>query len=460
MMKQFASLSLSLLFCISASVYADNGGGKNGSNAGINVLNGTTLDGSRQGASIGFVDIDGDGIADKIVGAPFATSSSNTGAVLVYKGDAMGGFSSSPSMLLSGDDNYGFSFVNPGDVDGDGKDDFVVGAINGDGPDVSLSGSVTLYQGGRNSNYNQGGGKVIAKLAGEGPMDKFGYFVAAGDLNNDGKKDLIVGAPYNTNDPALYQGGAVYIYFAPNFTKKVLLHASSLNKGLGWSGATGDINGDGIADLCISATGKVLCYYGAQNFNPSLDAPDVIIKSAGAGFGKALAVIGGEIVIGAPNAVISGKRDTGSVFIVTGGIGTRTINADTTSSDLIVRIDGSALFDRFGFSISPTGGLDFAASAPMADMDEYNRLTGKVYFFMGEDISGATTLADASFFNGVMRSSGYGSALASAQNSRLLIGAPRTDMDTGAVVMVDLTTGQDVPGGGSGGSSGGGGECP
>jgi len=42
-----------------------------------------------------------------IVGAPYAVSASNTGAILVYRGNAIGDFSSSPSMSLEGDDNYG-----------------------------------------------------------------------------------------------------------------------------------------------------------------------------------------------------------------------------------------------------------------------------------------------------------------------------------------------------------------
>ena len=467
------SVALSVLFCISAFGYTDDRTEKGGGNSENKILKGVTLAGSRQGLSIGFVDIDGDGIDDKIVGAPYASSSSNTGAVLVYKGDAMGGFSPSPSMLLAGDDNYGFSFINLGDVDGDGREDFAVGAIHGDGSDVSLSGSVTVYKGGRNWNYDEGHGKVIAKLSGEGPMDKFGLSISAGDLNDDGQKDLIVGAPFNTNDPAIYQGGAVYIYFAPDFANKVVFHASSVNKGLGWGTASGDINGDNIPDLCISASGKVLCYYGAINFNPSIDSPDVMIKSASSGFGKALAVIKdlnsdgfGDIVIGAPNAVVNGNRDTGSIYLVKGGIGLRTVNADTPSSNLIVRIDGAALFDRFGVSIYPTGDIDgdqkpdFAVGAPMADLDAFRQLAGKVYLFMGMDISGSTTLADSAVFEGFARDQGYGTSLAVADNTRLLIGAPRTDSDTGLVSMVDLSTGQSVPGGSSGGSAGAGDECP
>jgi len=459
MIKRIIFCTFILSFCVISSGYTDNSGNK--------ILKGFTLTGSRQGQSVGFVDVDGDGIADKILGAPYASSSSNTGAVLAYKGSADGGFSMSPFMIMKGDDNYGFTFVNLGDVDRDGKEDFAVGAINGDGADVSLSGSVTIYKGGRNSNYDEGRGKIIAKLSGEGPMDKFGISISAGDLNGDGMKDLIVGAPFNTNDPAIYQGGAVYVYFAPDFINKAALYASSVSKGLGWSAATGDINGDNISDLCISAGGKVLCYYGAQDFNPSIDSPDVTIKSASSGFGKSIAVTEDlNIVIGAPNAVVNGTRDRGSIYVVKGGSGKRTVNVDTPSADLIVRIDGGALFDRFGASIAVVGNIEngqnngFAVGAPMNDLDSFRHLSGKVYFFKGEDISSSSTLSNSTVFEGAARDQGYGTSLAGSEHGELLIGAPRTEMDTGWVSMVDISTGQVVPGGDSGGSTGSGDECP
>ncbi|MBI4649808.1 FG-GAP repeat protein [Candidatus Desantisbacteria bacterium] len=221
-----SSVTFFVLFCFDALSYAD----------------GITLVGSKQGQSVGFIDIDGDGIDDEIIGAPYANLHLKSGAILVYMGNTYGRFFPRPFVLLSDDDNYGFSFKNIGDTDGDGREDFAVGAINGGGPDVSLSGSVIVYKG------YKGSKKIISKLSGEGAMDKFGFFISAGDLNGDGKRDLIVGAPFNTNDPSIYQGGAVYVYLAPYFTSKIAIYASSINKGLGWSAEAGDINGDNIDD--------------------------------------------------------------------------------------------------------------------------------------------------------------------------------------------------------------------
>ena len=105
--------------------------------------------------------------------------------------------------------------------------------------------------------------------------------------------------------------------------------------------------------------------------------------------------------------------------------------------------------DRFGSSITPTsdidgdGKADLAVGAPMAGSDALP-LSGRVYFFRGKDVSGAATLADATVIEGVARDQGYGTSLAATKEGLLLIGAPRTDMDAGAVFLVDLATGQTV----------------
>lgn len=460
---------LSLVLTVLAGVISHGcSGGNKGSSNTQATLN---LTGARQGQAVGFVDLDGDGIMDKVVGAPYATTASGlTGAVLAYKGSA-NGFSTIPTAVLTGDDNLGYSLVTIGS-------DFAVGAIHGDGDDASLSGSVTIYQGG-------GSGTVVKKLSGEWPMDKFGYSLASGDLNGDGTSDMVVGAPFNTNDPALYQGGAVYIFFGPGYTTSVKLYASSSNSGLGWAVATGDVNGDGIDDLVVPVTGKVLVYYGKTAFAPAINTPDFVYTSALTGFGKAVAVIenidgtaGGEIAIANPNAVVSlntvSSRDAGSVSIVNIN-GSTPVNLDTATpgpaGPLITRLNGDTLFSRFGASIAALGDIDgngkpdFAVGAPMRDVD-WNILAGTVYVFKGESIAAGTPWANVSAFKGQVRDHAYGTSLATAVLSgssgttkAILIGAPRSNAGTGGAAMVDPATGQSVAGGSSGGSAGSSGDC-
>lgn len=446
-------ISLILLIFIAAGC----GGGTATSGGNSNPNNGKTASSApiKLGFSGGFVDADGDGIADMAIGAPNAVIGANLGAVYIYKGNSSGGYSSSPAFTLKGDDNFGYNLAK---LD---NDVFAVTAINGDGDDSSLCGSVYIYKGSTN------GPTLIKKLGGEGPVDMFGFTIASGDLNNDGNKDIIIGAPYHTNEPALYKSGAVYIYFGPDFTNRIALYASSTNKGIGWKAATGDINNDGISDLLISASGKVLGFYGGALFAPIINTPDLTISSSASTFGRTIAVLGDlnsdgykEIAIAAPNAVVTlgivSNRDTGSLYIVKGGTGARTVNLNSSPApaDLIVRIDGADLFDRFGSSIAAVDAdgdslTDIAVGAPTADSAHI--MSGKVYLFPGKLIGSATTIANATVvFNGDAMHQGFGYFLASGQNAKLQIGAPWSNKYSGKFFIGDLVTGGTGGGGGGG----------
>ena len=143
-----------------------SGGETPGSGSSGSALSALKTTGSLQGQATGFVDVDGDGIDDMIVSAPYTESPTGQGAAIVYKGSA-GGFSTNPVMVLSGDTNFGYDFVNLGDIDGDGKVDFSISALNGIGDAVSLGGSVGVFKGGTS-------GQLIVKLAGDMALDKFG----------------------------------------------------------------------------------------------------------------------------------------------------------------------------------------------------------------------------------------------------------------------------------------------
>jgi hypothetical protein len=211
------------------------------------------------------------------------------------------------------------------------------------------------------------------------------------------------------------------------------------------------------------------------SFSPSIAMPDVTIKSAASGFGEALAVVGNidgiggnEIAIGAPNAVLTlagvSSRDVGSVYLVSSASET-VIDADagTPAGGVVARLDGEALFSRFGSSISALGDIDgmgkpdVSIGAPMGDVD-WTSLSGKVYLFKGEDIAAGASWSNAMVFSGMAKNQGFGTSLAFGSNA-LLIGASRSNADTGGSAMLDPATGLAVPGGSSGGSTGGGSEC-
>lgn len=429
-----------------------------------------TLAGSQQGTSGGLVDWDGDGLDDLTVGAPYAAKGDALGALLVHKGTA-GGFAETPTWTLTGDDNFGFQFADLGDVDGDGVSDFAVTALNGDGPAASLCGSVTVFKGGS-------GGRILAKLGGEQALDKFGYSLTGRcDLNGDGHGDLVVGAISHSPGPDRYLGGAVYVYFGPGFAEasRVKIPASTHAGILGFATAAGDVNGDGVDDLVLSAiwthgvrwhASKVLVYYGGEGFDPQTDEADVTIDSTASHFGDSLAVLDDldgdgfrEIAIGVP-ALYGIPRPfpqhKGIVYLVKGGEGRRAIDMAAPGANLLTRVFGGSHLERFGSAIAPLGDLDgddlpdFAVSAVHADADGATDLdsgyaTGKVYVFLGKNVQTNGTDTQASVATGLSRGERdlhYGTFLAPFERNgpKLLVGAPTADRQTGALYVEDLPT--------------------
>ncbi len=223
-------------------------------------------------------DVNGDGLADLIVGA----SSSNAGAgrsyVVFGKSDnaainlsevaaGTGGFVINGQSSL---DHSGYSVSSAGDVNGDGFADLIVGAYGAYGGDLSRPGRSYVVFGkssGTAINLSEvaagTGGFVIN---GQSADDQSGRSVSsAGDVNGDGLADLIVGAPYS--DPAaVNSAGRSYVVFGKNNNTPIDLSAVAQGTGgfvingqsaydtSGFSvSSAGDVNGDGLADLIVGA---------------------------------------------------------------------------------------------------------------------------------------------------------------------------------------------------------------
>jgi hypothetical protein len=406
------------------------------------------LEGSKQGQSGIALNLNNDGLKDLVVGAPYASHRhGRVGALIVYRGGTQG-LRKDPAAVVEGNGNLGWSLVALGDLNGDGKEDFAAGAFSGGNDEVSLAGTVTVYHGG------MGRPRSAAVLAGENALDKFGYALAAGDLNGDGILDLIVGAPFHSPSPALYQKGAVYVYFGPNYDPAgaVKIPATTINGGIGFSVAAGDINGDGVDDLLMQASGKVVAYYGSPgSFVPNPAGPDVVCSSADAGFGKAIAVLGDldgdgfrEVAIGADLATVNEVAESGRLFILKGGTGARTINADVSSPDLLAKIDGEPNSGRFGSAILPVGDMDgdgvpdLAVSAVHADGNPF-LMTGKIFLLSGAALTSGATVAGAAAILGDARDMHLGNFLALLESGKLLAaGAPSERANTGAVRLYSL----------------------
>jgi Ca2+-binding RTX toxin-like protein len=231
------------------------------------------------GYSLAFADVNGDGVDDLIIGAPFSGSLQGTVYVVFGKAAAwgastgLGTIGGANGFTIAGQSSVnmlGYSVAAAGDVNGDGVDDFLLGAPFADG----FAGKSYLVLG---HTGGWGSGFSLATLSGDNGASltnptPYGYGGASvsggGDLNGDGFDDFIVGVPYNSrNHP-----GAAYVVFgkAGGIGPALAMEALNGNNGFLLQGVTardvfgrsvsgaGDINGDGVADLIVGAPGGAL----------------------------------------------------------------------------------------------------------------------------------------------------------------------------------------------------------
>ena len=196
------------------------------------------------GASVsGVGDVNGDGLADLIVGAfDDDNNGDDSGSARVLSGSDGGVLYSFDGDRA--DDLFGRSVSGAGDVNGDGVDDFIVGAV-GDNNNGDDSGSARVLSG--------SDGSVLHKFDGDSADDFLGFSVSgAGDVNGDGLADLIVGAFGDDNNGT--SSGSARVLSGSDGSVLYNFDGDSTGDLFGRSvSGAGDVNGDGLADLIVGA---------------------------------------------------------------------------------------------------------------------------------------------------------------------------------------------------------------
>ena len=290
-------------------------------------------------------------------------------------------------------DQFGYSISSAGDVNGDGYDDIVIGALFNDAGGTN-AGRAYIYYGG--IIVNSGVDVILTGLA---AGDQFGISVSsAGDVNGDGFGDVIIGA--NNNDAGGSNAGRAYIYFggsSMNNVADVLLTGAAISDNFGYSvSSAGDMNGDGYSDVIVgaqlndaggNAAGRAYVYHGGSSMN---SVADLTITGAAANdnFGNAVSLAGdmngdgyGDIIVGA-NGNDAGGSSAGRAYVYFGG--------SIPDSIVDVTMTGAAASDNFGIYLSSAGDVngdgfsDVIVSAYFNDAGGSN--AGRAYIYFGGNI--------------------------------------------------------------------------
>lgn len=230
-----------------------------GSAAGLGATPAWTSECNQTGAQLGrgastAGDVNGDGYSDVIVGAPsYGNGQSGEGRAYLYLGSASG-LGASPVWTAESDQlsaAFGNSVSTAGDVNGDGYDDVLVGALLYDNGQTD-EGRAFLFLG-RASGL---GASPAWTAESDQTGARFGDRVTtAGDVNADGYSDVLVGAPFygggqlSEGRAFLYLGGTSGLATSPAW----IAESDQAGGRSGIVNTAGDINGDGYSDVIVGA---------------------------------------------------------------------------------------------------------------------------------------------------------------------------------------------------------------
>jgi hypothetical protein len=356
---------------VGASLFADGTTGEGaaflylGSATGLSAVADWTYEGEQENAYfgvkvVGAGDVNGDGKEDVLIGASgYDTPTTDAGRAFLFLGTDTG-LAATPARTIDGPHASAFLGTNlaaAGDTNGDNKADILIGLPTHDNAVGTDAGSAFLYLG------TASGLGAQPAWTGVGPsLGSFygGTLASAGDTNNDGRDDILVGAAIysdqtNYNAQAnLYRGSIAGLNSTPTWT----INATQTNVYYLFQ-TMGDTNDDGFDDFAISQpqfdvggntdAGRVRLYRGASGSISSVPVWTGEGSSANALFGGALG--SGDLNRdGHPDLLVAiqgydnGHIDEGQVALYLG-------NGSSLATSSVWQAESNQPSSGFGFSV-------------------------------------------------------------------------------------------------------------
>jgi hypothetical protein len=350
-------------------------------------------------------DVNGDKLADVVIGAPNVAG--GAGAAYVVAGRAETGTIdlAAPGAALqtiaggAAGDGLGTSVAGLGDVDGDGVSDVAVGSPGADraGTDGGAVDVVYGTAGGGSADVTQLGSAGLSIVGPQGALAGLSV-AAAGDVDGDGHADVALGAP--TFAPGGAPRGAAFVVRGRAGGGTLALDGLPAAEGWRFTGAhagdffganvaaTSDVDGDGHPDL----------------------------------------------VVGAPLAAVDGKEHAGSAYVLYLGAAPLTADlGDTLAPDRGMRIDGANEGEEAGAAIRGLGDLDGDKLADVVVTAPFAGALGRREAGVAYVIRAGKVAADKPADPVVLATSGLGAAgfriVGPGEEARLYSATPGGDLD-------------------------------
>jgi len=401
---------------------------------------GVTIEADQDNAELGFQvasagDTNADGFSDILIGVPgYDNGFAGEGRALLYLGSSSG-LHTTPDWFDDGGQTgaaLGAAVSTAGDLNADGYSDF---AVSAPGLDTSLidAGEVQIFFGGPNP-------PPAVVLDGDQAGARFGASIStAGDINADGFSDLLIGAPFHTN--TLSQEGRAFLYYGSAEGISALpawsFDGGQLNAYLGSAlSFAGDLNGDGFSDLVLGAygsgsSGEALVFMGSASGLASAPNWRKAGAQSGAAFGKAVSAAGDVNGDGYADLIISAPEFNNS-FNAAGRVELYLGSASGLSDTPAWTAEGDRELAHFGSALCFAGDVNGDGYADIAvGADHYsngNLEEGAVFLFVGSQ--NGLENAPSWSFESDQAGAHLGAALATAGDingdgfSDLLVGAP------------------------------------